>query len=73
MDNEEVKALKVVLDFVERYNKQDAEIEVAHTHHFLEAFLEKQTEIESYSKQYADKFDEIMGNPLTKLNNLKIR
>ena len=33
--------LKIVLDYVERYNKFDEDIEVAHAHHDLESLLEE--------------------------------
>ena len=39
MTKKELKALEIVLDFVERWNKQDKEVEVAHAHHLLETLL----------------------------------
>ena len=32
--------LKIVLDFVERYNKQDKEVDVANAAQFLENFID---------------------------------
>lgn len=40
------EALKKVLDFVERWNKNDKEVEVAHAHHFLEGLLEDNEVVE---------------------------
>jgi len=36
------EALAKVLDFVERCNKQDKEVEVAHAHHLLEGLLSEE-------------------------------
>lgn len=41
LGSEQKANLKIVLDYVERYNKFDEDIEVAHAHHDLETLLQE--------------------------------
>ena len=43
MNQQQIQALKIVLDFVERWNKQDKDVPVAEAQGILEEFLNEKT------------------------------
>jgi len=48
MNKEQLKSLEIVLDFVERWNKQDKEKEVAQAAYDLSDLLEKENPLEVF-------------------------
>ena len=50
MNQETIQALKIILDFVERWNKQDKEVEVVNAVVELENYLEYEKEKGNYPR-----------------------
>ena len=67
MTKKELKALEIVLDFVERWNKQDKEVEVAHAHHLLETLLQPK---EKSLSELFEGMNEIYSNFSKNVDNL---